>query len=137
MKADECIFFQLAKTNQKASRFWYGKIGHLKITAAQALVINFLSEEDNVTSNRLGERTILDSATLTGILDRLETIQLIERKPNPKDRRAILIQLTKKGRDLAEKVREIMVTANLEFLSALGRDEEAELRSLLARIRAV
>ena len=137
MKADECIFFQLAKTNQKASRFWYGKIGHLKITAAQALVINFLFEEDNVTSNRLGERTILDSATLTGILDRLETIQLIERKPNPKDRRAILIQLTKKGRDLAEKVREIMVTANLEFLSALGRDEEAELRSLLARIRAV
>ena len=137
MKADECIFFQLAKTNQKASRFWYGKIGHLKITAAQALVINFLFEEDNVTSNRLGERTILDSATLTGILDRLETIQLIERKPNPKDRRAILIQLTKKGRDLAGKVREIMVTANLEFLSALGRDEEAELRSLLARIRVV
>ncbi len=136
MKPDECIFFQLAKTNQKASRFWYKKIDHIKISPAQAMVINFLSEEDNITSHQLGEKTVLDSATLTGIIDRLETMELVQRNINPTDRRAILICLTKKGRELAGKIQRTMVRANREFLSKLDQNEEIMLRSLLERIRS-
>jgi DNA-binding MarR family transcriptional regulator len=136
MNANECIFFQLAKANQKAARFWGKQIEHLHVTPVQGMLLNFLSEEDQVTSNHLGERTQLDSATLTGIIDRLEAIQLVERKPNPVDRRAILLCLTEKGRALALGLRKIMGKANREFLSALNEDEEGIFRSLLRKVRA-
>lgn len=137
MNANECIFFQLAKASQRAARFWGKQIEHLNVTPVQGMLLNFLFEEDRVTSNHLGERTQLDSATLTGIIDRLEAIQLVERKPNPVDRRAILLCLTEKGRPLALELRHIMEKANREFLSSLNEDEESIFRSLLRRVRAV
>ncbi|MCP4131737.1 MAG: MarR family transcriptional regulator [bacterium] len=136
MKGSDCIFFQLAKANQKASRFWNKKIEHLKLTAVQAMVLNFLSQEDSITSNRLGEKAQLDSATLTGVIDRLEARDLLERKPNPHDRRAILICLTAAGRTAGKEIRKDMESANREFLSILSKDDEAQFRSFLEKVRA-
>ncbi len=135
MKVDECIFFQLAKASQTAHRFWGHKISGFNVTPAQAMILNFLSDEDEITSRHLGERTQLDSATLTGILDRLEAMELIERKANPDDRRAISICLTDRGKELSGKTRMAMEEANMEFFEGFSPEEEADIRSLLTRIR--
>ncbi len=135
MKPEDCIFYQLAKTNQTALRFWSNKVSKLDVTAIQGMVLNFLLDEDHVPSRRLGERIHFDSATLTGLLDRLEASSLIVRQPNPKDRRSVLICLTAKGRKLAVKIRKQVAQENKEFLSDLNSDEEDVLRSLLHRIR--
>ncbi len=135
MRADECIFFQMAKAAQKAVRFLTSKIEHLGITAVQAMILNFLSEEDEITSNRLGERTLLDSATLTGILDRLEAHGFIERGQHPRDRRAILISLTPRGRELATDIRKIAERSNREIFRNFSRDDEITFRNHLERIR--
>ncbi len=135
MKPQECIFFQLAKGSQNAIRFWTKKISHLNVTAVQGMVLNFLADEDRITSRELGEMSQLDSATLTGIIDRLEEAELIERRPKPGDRRAILICLTGKGRELADELRKLMIKANREFLFMLSDKEEKTLRSLLKKIR--
>ncbi|MDY6881703.1 MAG: MarR family transcriptional regulator [Thermodesulfobacteriota bacterium] len=135
MKGDDCIFFQLAKANQAAARYWSKKIGPLNVTAVQGMVLTFLSEEDRITSSHLGQRTQLDSATLTGILDRLEGVELVERRPNPEDRRAILIHLTQKGLNITDRIREEMERGNEEFLDVLTAEENSMLRRLLKRIR--
>ena len=96
MKLDYCIFFQLAKANQIGSRFLGQKVAELNITPVQALVLGFLRDEDRITSSELGKRTELDSATLTGIIDRLEAAELIERRGNPADRRSIHVHLTER-----------------------------------------
>ena len=135
MNVEDCIFFQLAKTSQAATRFWGQKVAQFGVTAVQGVVLNCLSDEDGVTSRHLGERTRLDSATLTGILDRLESMELVERRPNPEDRRAILVCLTRKGKPMATKIRKTAEEANREFLGVLNTAEETELRSLLRRVR--
>jgi len=135
MKPDHCIFFQLSKTNQLAIRFLGKKVAELNITPVQALVLGFLSDEDQVTSSELGRRTDLDSATLTGILDRLEAAQLIERRGNPDDRRSIKVHLTKQGKTLADEAVRLIVEANQEFLKMLTEGEKGELRSLIRKIR--
>ena len=135
MKAEDCIFYQLAKTNQAALRFWSKKVARLDVTATQGMILNFLLDEDNVPSRQLGDRVHFDSATLTGLLDRLEAISLIERKPNPKDRRSVLICLTTKGSELAIEIRKQVGEENREFLSELTSDEEETLRNLLNRLR--
>jgi len=99
------------------------------------MVLNALSEQDEVTSRDLGERTKLDSATLTGILDRLESKALVERRSHPMDRRAILVCLTEQGSKLAIQLKRIMREANREYLSGLNDDEQAVLRDALRKVR--
>ncbi len=134
-KSEDCIFYQIAKTNQAAQKFWNKKIVKLNITPVQGMVLNFLLDEDSVTSKNLGERARLDSATLTGVLDRLEATGLTMRKPNPGDRRAILIELTDKGFDTAKKIRKTGIDANKDFLSGLKMDDVKTLRELLGRLQ--
>jgi len=135
MKADDCIFFQLAKASQTGARFWGHKVSGLGLTAVQAMIIRFLFDNDRITSSDLGMRVSLDSAPLTGILDRLESAKLVERQQNPTDRRAIQIHLTEKGRTTGQEVARVMEKANSEFLSILNKDEEKELRCLLNKVR--
>jgi MarR family transcriptional regulator, organic hydroperoxide resistance regulator len=135
MKAEECIFFQLAKANQAGARFWSKKVSALDLTAVQGMVIRFLYENNRLTSSELGKKTDLDSATLTGVLDRLEAGGFVERRQNPEDRRSIRIHLTEKGRTTGEKVAKLMEEANAEFMRGFNTSEEVAMRSLLTRIR--
>ncbi|MGV8078968.1 MAG: MarR family winged helix-turn-helix transcriptional regulator [Syntrophales bacterium] len=135
MKPDFCIFFLLSKANQMSIRFLAQKVAELSITPVQALVLGFLSDEDRITSSELGKRTELDSATMTGILDRLEAAGLIERQGNPADRRSIKIHLTEQGKALAGEAVRIIADANREFLAILTEQEQEELRSLIRKLR--
>ena len=135
MKPEDCIFFQLAKASQSAIRFWSHKASRLNLTAVQAMVLRFLYEKDSIASRELGERTQLDSATLTGILDRLESIDFLERRQNPNDRRAILVCLTEKGSEVSKKLDTLLEDANIEFLRNFSDEEKGLLRNFLLRIR--
>jgi DNA-binding MarR family transcriptional regulator len=134
MKIEECIFYQLNKANQAGGRFLSEKLARFNVTAVQGVVLNFLSDEDEVSAKQLGQRTKLDSATLTGILDRLAAMELVERRPNPTDRRAILVCLTKKGKKLAPTVHETILRANRELLSGFDAAEGKALRAMLQRL---
>jgi DNA-binding MarR family transcriptional regulator len=135
MKPEDCIFFQLAKTSQHATRFWANKIHGFNITAVQGMIINFLFAADQITSSELGKRTMLDSATLTGILDRLETSGIVERKQHPDDRRAILVVLTEKGNKIATKLHAVSEEANKDFLASLSEEQRALLKGFLKTLR--
>ncbi len=134
MKPEQCIFFQLAKANQAAAKFWTSRLTGENVTAAQGMVLGFLHENDQVTSRELGERVMLDSATLTGILDRLEKASLVERKTHPEDRRALSVCLTAQGRQLTENLIPLAETANHDFLEPLTSEEQLILRLLLKKL---
>ncbi|WP_161626909.1 MarR family winged helix-turn-helix transcriptional regulator [Desulfospira joergensenii] len=134
IKTEDCIFFQLSRVSRAGARHWKKKVAEFGVTSAQALTLMFLSEEDQITSRDLGSKIEFDSATLTGLLDRLENGNFIEKKSNPGDGRAILICLTPKGRDTADQIREMVEPANQTFLSGLTLEEGLILRSLLKKV---
>ncbi len=134
MKVQDCIFFQLTRASQAGIGFSAEKVAHLGVTASQAMTLNFLGEEDAIPTNVLGQKLRITSATLTGILDRLEKMDLIERRPHPDDRRAILVCLTEKGTRYAREINAIMVEANAEFLSQFSLEESQTFRNLLKQV---
>ncbi len=134
MKVHDCIFFQLIKASQAGAAYWTAKVEHLGVTASQAMVLNFLGEEDRISSRNLGQKLGITSATMTGILDRLEKLALIERQSHPDDRRAILVCLTDQGRQIATEINAIMVAANKDFLKRFGSRQNAEFRGVLRQI---
>jgi DNA-binding MarR family transcriptional regulator len=131
----DCIFFQFAKANQLASRFLSRKVAELNLTPVQALILGFLHVEDQITSSELGKKTEFDSATLTGILDRLEAVGFIERKNNPDDRRSIHIHLTPKGSELSKAAFQVIVASNKEFLQVLTKEERSDLFEIIKKLR--
>ena len=135
MKKNDCIFFQFAKTYQLSSRFLAQKVSELNLTSVQAMVLGFLTEGDQITSSELGKRTELDSATLTGILDRLEAAEFLERKSNPDDRRSIHIHLTPKGKAMGREASRVIVEANAEFLQVLTEEQKRDLHSIISTLR--
>ena len=134
MELKDCIVFLLAKNSQAGYRFWGNYISKYNVTPVQAMVLILLNREDGVSAKVLGEHTQLDSATITGVLDRLEGMDLIIKKKNPADRRAILISLSEKGRHDSKILDELFEEAHNDFLSDLTTDEEFQLRDLLKRI---
>ena len=135
MSETDCIFFQFAKAYQLGSRFLSQKVSRLNLTAVQTMILGFLDQEDQMTSSELGKRAELDSATLTGILDRLETAGFIERKGNPDDRRSIRIHLTKKGKAMAREATHVIAEANKEFLQVLTEEQKRNLHSIISTLR--
>ena len=131
MNVQDCIFFQLTRASQAGVGFWANKVKHLGVTASQALLLNFLGEEDRILSRSLGQKLQISSATMTGILDRLEKLALVERQPHPDDRRAILVCLTDQGRNYAKEINAIMVDANREYLDRLSSAQANAFRKTL------
>jgi DNA-binding MarR family transcriptional regulator len=89
-----------------------------------------------LTPTQLYDATMISSGGMTNRLDRLERAALIERQPNPDDRRGVLVGLTAKGIELMARV----VPAHLEnernALQALTPQEQKTLNTLLAKLIA-
>jgi DNA-binding MarR family transcriptional regulator len=79
---------------------------------------------------------MLSSAGMTGRLDRLAERGLVERHPDPGDRRAVLVELTAKGRELVDAAVASNTRAERELLDGLGEREAESLARLLRRLLA-
>jgi DNA-binding MarR family transcriptional regulator len=82
------------------SRFRVATAQTWQITVSDSLVMSNLAMSGGAMTPRdLGRRLLISSGTLTSMLDRLESHDLVRRVPNPHDRRSLLIELTEQGRD--------------------------------------
>jgi DNA-binding MarR family transcriptional regulator len=79
---------------------------------------------------------MLTSGTITNRLDRLEERQLIERLPDPDDRRGTLVTLTPKGKALVDEAVGDHVANEARLLEALTKTERTELDRLLRKLLA-
>ena len=77
---------------------------------------------------------MITSATMTHRLDKLEARQLIERRPDPKDRRAVLVRLTASGKRLVDRALAAHVMFEHELLGDLRDNERTALAHLLRRL---
>lgn len=75
----------------------------LDLTYPQYLVLMVLWEQDNQTVSALGDKLYLDSGTLTPLLKRLETKEIVVRTRQKNDERVVQISLTPYGLSLKDK----------------------------------
>ncbi|MGW0762323.1 MarR family winged helix-turn-helix transcriptional regulator [Streptomyces sp. NPDC002814] len=102
------------------------------LTGAQARLLSLLSLEP-LPMRKLAQKLKCEPSNVTGIVDRLESRGLVERRPDPKDRRVKLAATTDEGRRVARGLRESLRFAR-EPLAGLSEDERLALRDLLRRM---
>ena len=92
------------------------------ITPAQFILLDALWTEDGRSSAELGTYLGLDSASMTGLLDRSTKAGLIERRPDATDRRVNRIWLTDKSKAIRAAVQATMTTFDARIAAALEID---------------
>jgi DNA-binding MarR family transcriptional regulator len=90
-----------------------------------------------VAQHEAAGRLGVDRTTMVELVDGLERKGLVERRPDPADRRRNLVHLTEAGRDALDRGRHASRAAEGDFLAALSPAEADQLRDLLRRILGV
>ncbi|MFG3146485.1 MarR family winged helix-turn-helix transcriptional regulator [Streptomyces sp. M41(2017)] len=98
------------------------------------LVLVALAAGEPPTQLALAQQVSLDRTVMTYLLDDLEAGELIERRPDPRDRRARQVVITDKGRDELARARRGLATAEGRLLADLDESDTAALRTLLTRV---
>ncbi len=87
-----------------------------------------------LTPTTLARVAMISPAGMTNRLDRLAAAGLIERRPDPDDRRGSLVRLTSAGHATADRAIDDLVAAENEFLRNLTRPEQQHLDHLLDKL---
>ena len=84
-----------------------------------------------LSPGRLVADTLVTSGTMTNRVDRLEARGLVDRRPDPGDRRGILVRLTPTGRRHVDAALEDLLAGERELLAGLAVDDQQTLAGLL------
>lgn len=132
---EDCIVFLLAKAYQRAHGILKDHLRPYGLTTVQRLILGVLEEEDGLSAGEIGQRLVLDSATLSGILERMTDNGWITKEPDPNDRRVVRVFATDKAKGLTQELRQAVIDSNQAVLSPLSLEEKLLLKRLLCDLR--
>lgn len=123
-----------AAINRKLLRNF--KASGLDITPEQWTVLLYLWEKEGVTQQTLCNATYKDKPSMTRLIDNMEKQHLVVRISDKNDRRNKLIHLTKTGKDLEAKARQINKKTLKEALAGLTIEDLQISQEVLKKIFA-
>jgi len=104
------------------------------ITLDQWLVLNMIIDFPGITQTEIAERVFKDKASVTRIIDLLDTNQYVTRKPHPTHGKMIQIDITKKGIDTIEKLKKDVPKFRDYALRNISDDSKEEIQSVFKSI---
>ncbi|WP_193371370.1 MarR family winged helix-turn-helix transcriptional regulator [Pelagibius marinus] len=119
-RIENCISFQIGKAAQQISRRAKELLAPYGVTPVQYAILKCLDESAGMSGAELGARIVLDSASITGVIDRLVTLGLVERRPDSNDRRVQRLYLTPKSKAQQLRLDKTMGQLNREAGRLLG-----------------
>jgi DNA-binding MarR family transcriptional regulator len=100
----------------------------------EALMLLHFSRRGSLPLGKIGERLQVHRTSVTNTIDGLEKLGLVRRVPHDTDRRAVLAEITAKGRRVAEKATTTLNEARFAT-EPLGETELDELSEILRTVR--
>jgi len=118
LQLDNQICFRLYSASRLVTQAYTPMLNTLGITYPQYLVLMVLWEKDNQPVNDIAHRLLLETNTVTPLLQRMEKLGIVSRKKGEQDKRQQIVSLTKKGKKLEEEALAQVPTGMNEKLSA-------------------
>src|SRR5262245_29072023 len=112
------------------------RAAELPLTRAQWSVLAHLARQEGINQAALAQVLEIEPITLVRLLDRLQAAALIERRPDPRDRRARVLYLTPAARPLLERIWALAASVREEAMAGLSEAERDQLIAMLLRIKS-
>ena len=106
------------------------------LTRSQWQILAYLAQNEGINQKGLAELLEIEPITLGRIVDKLETLGLIERHPHPTDRRTWLLHLVEAARPKLEQIRELGDVTHEEALAGVSEDDRQHLLKTLQALKA-
>lgn len=129
--------FLISRIKQVGTRIFDRMLANSGIDSfngAQGRILYVLWQNDEISISSLSAQTSLANTTLTAMLDRMESLGLVVRKPDPKDRRNRLIALTEKAKSLQDDYDRISQQMNELYYTGFTEKEIVQFESYLQRV---
>ena len=135
MELKECINFLLTTAQHTVFQYLSQRLAPYDITPSQYGILNCLWINDGTCLPRqIAELLCLETSTVSGILDRMQKKDLIDRVINPENRREILVMITPKGEAFKAPVLKLSDEVNEEVLKDFSPKETEFIRKSLRQI---
>jgi DNA-binding MarR family transcriptional regulator len=119
---------QLRDTSQVTLAPW-------DITPAHLRALRVLMRHGVMRLSELSDHLHIAARSATEVVDALETRGLVERRPDPDDRRAILVELTEHGTSVLDAIRAARGTEAERAFGRLSPTDRAQLTRILRKLR--
>jgi DNA-binding MarR family transcriptional regulator len=131
---DNQLCFALYSTSLMMTKAYKPLLNALNLTYPQYLAMLVLWEEDGITVSHISKRLLTDPGSLTPLLKRLESDDLLNRRRRKDDERVVELHLTEKGRALQDKAKDI--PGCIVDVSGQSVDDLIELKQQLIKLRS-
>ncbi len=130
----DCFIFLLAKAYQKAQGRFKKALEPFGLTSLQHLVLEGLWYENGQPASELGKLLVLDKATLSGVLDRLQEAGWIVKRPDHGDRRVSRLYTTPKADLAKDELIAVRIRTNDVLLEGFAVEERVLLKRFLREL---
>jgi DNA-binding MarR family transcriptional regulator len=131
----ESLGFLVADVSRLLRRAFEKQLQGSGISLAQARTLVYVARHEGVRQIDLAELLEIQPIRLARLIDQLEKMKLVERRPSPDDRRAYLIQLLPGARTVLAKFEETANTIRTEATKSLSAAKVAAMMRALNTIR--
>jgi DNA-binding MarR family transcriptional regulator len=124
----------LRRAHQRHTMIFQDGMGEVQLTPTQYAALVKIRDLGQISQNQLGRLTAMDPATIQGVVQRLAARGLLDRTPDPHDKRLMQLRLTAKGRALVQGAiaRGLAITG--ATLAPLSEAERPVFLSLLRKL---
>ena len=130
--------YLLAKASQRWNELLqegFADAGFPEVKASYGSVLIPLFEEDGLRMGEIARRSRLSKQTMTTMVRLCERDGLVERRPDPHDRRATRVQLTAKAKRFQPRAEDVLAALEREVEAMLGPGRSEGLRRALAELQ--
>lgn len=120
LKLNNQLCFRLYTASRLITGAYKPYFEPLEITFPQYLVLMVLWESDSLTVNAIAHRLLLETNTITPLLQRMEKLGLVTRTVGKTDARQHIVKLTEKGRRMQEQAKNIPQCLGSEVVEKTG-----------------
>ena len=128
--------WRLARVNTRIGRLDASVLGEYGLTPVQFNVLAILVAEEGINQQDLADRLLVTKGNICGLINRMEKAGLVERHPNPTDRRSYSLYPTTDGVGAYHRAAPSLEAALTQKLKRLSEVEQEQLMSLLRRLES-
>lgn len=111
------------------------RLASLDLNLTQASLISYVVEFGSTSQTHLADHIGIGRAAIGSTVDQLQARGLVERQPNPNDRRVWLVAITPSGREVASQVAEVDEVLRADLRRGIGREERQALAWVMTRLQ--
>lgn len=104
------------------------------VSYAQFFLLGYLANENYLTMTDISKKMGHSTAAATGLVDRLEKLGYVQRLHASEDRRKVMVQITKKGIELVDRIRDDITSSLVELMVDLDTNEQEALLKTYGKI---